>query len=1278
MSRLGRVGLGIVVLAGALLSVVIAAFVVGGSFDVSHWRDAAAQKASAALGRPVMLQGALQLTLGREPMLRIGSVRVPNTPGFSNPDLLFIGETRVRIDLFDALRGVLRLRRVEGEDIELWLQRDAEGRGNWRPSQGRAPGDPLASKLPDIDIGQIALKRLDIHYNDARTAKRRDFALASAFGSFRKNQALQLSLRGPVDADPAVRLELEGAPLRLLQDVAAPWPFKLDFKAPGASLQAGGLLDVSKGEARFDFNAAVDDLPRAGQWLNVTLPQVGRAALLGRATATAEGIDLDIGQGTLAGADVSGQLALAFAGPRQRLNGALQIGTLDLRPWRNAQAGAPDVPIGREAAAWRALALRDLVPLDADLELRVDRWLGLPVDLRDVSLMLHADARGMRAPWRATLSGSKVLGEMHMDTAVPTPTLVFELAATDLARDAWGVEGIEATLGRVGMRLAGRGETIDECLKDLEASVSVSALKARYTGGQGAAPLALELDNLELLARRGERLVGSARGSLLGERVSVSLRGGRLPEMLDAGALPIELELATGSATLRIATDLAGLATAPDPTLSFQLKARRSGDLARWLGVAAQSTLPVAVHGRLRLPDDAWQLTATTLKLGRSEMVIDAKGTRADGGGVDQLTVRATLLDVPELSSLRAAAAPRRRGAAPVLPTGIERADVDLQIDLDHVRLGRTDLEEVGLVAQIRQGHLLSSALRGRVAGTALSGLVELDLRDAWPRARIDLSASDVDVGGLLRELGVAEGLDGRADALQFSMQAQGATLREFAAHAAVEARLLGGSISVGGAKRRLAADIRVREAVIGAAAGEPLRARLTGLLDSTPVQIELSSGTLSDVARDAEHLPFAMSMRAAGALLTLDGEVALPLGREGMLRFALSGERLDSLSELARVELPAWGPWSFGGPIRMTPTGYELQGLQVGVGRSRLSGSGKLDLSGPRPHLALQVSAPSIQVDDFPLPQRMTEAPERSERRDGLRGTATELADRTDRLLGARFLRRFDADIDVRAKEVLAGVDRLADGEIHLKLRDGRLDLDPAVVNLPGGSMRLSLTYDLKESELDFAVAAYIERFDYGIIARRLGRADDLRGLFSMTLEMQGRAPSLDTIMRNANGRLDVAVWPTELRSGVFNLWSVNLVLKLLPLIEPDGQSQVNCIVGRFDLKGGIVSDDKIIIDTTALRIRGAGQANLATEQLSFVFRPRAKGVALFRLQTPLRVTGTLYDQRFGFAPGDTAESVLRLIASPILLPIERLVLGPLPRNGADICTDPLRALGP
>ena len=209
-----------------------------------------------------------------------------------------------------------------------------------------------------------------------------------------------------------------------------------------------------------------------------------------------------------------------------------------------------------------------------------------------------------------------------------------------------------------------------------------------------------------------------------------------------------------------------------------------------------------------------------------------------------------------------------------------------------------------------------------------------------------------------------------------------------------------------------------------------------------------------------------------------------------------------------------------------------------------------------------MQVAAQSIQLDDFPPPQRLVDEPAAPDRSaEGLRSSAGRLAGRTDRLLSAGFLRRFDANIDVQAEEVLSGADRLAYGRLHLELQRGRLSLDPTAV-------------------------------------------------------------------------------------------------------------------GRFDLQDGKLSGETMLIDTSSVRIRGAGGADLATEELAFVFRPRAKGLGLLRLQTPLRVGGTLTDQRFYFTQSDVLESVLRLIASPILLPIERLRNGPQPRDGADVCTDPLRAV--
>lgn len=53
--RLRRAAAICVLLIGLLLAAGLAAFVSGASIDATRWRDAVAQRASAALGRPVAL-----------------------------------------------------------------------------------------------------------------------------------------------------------------------------------------------------------------------------------------------------------------------------------------------------------------------------------------------------------------------------------------------------------------------------------------------------------------------------------------------------------------------------------------------------------------------------------------------------------------------------------------------------------------------------------------------------------------------------------------------------------------------------------------------------------------------------------------------------------------------------------------------------------------------------------------------------------------------------------------------------------------------------------------------------------------------------------------------------------------------------------------------------------------------------------------------------------------------------------------------------------------------
>ena len=110
------------------------------------------------------------------------------------------------------------------------------------------------------------------------------------------------------------------------------------------------------------------------------------------------------------------------------------------------------------------------------------------------------------------------------------------------------------------------------------------------------------------------------------------------------------------------------------------------------------------------------------------------------------------------------------------------------------------------------------------------------------------------------------------------------------------------------------------------------------------------------------------------------------------------------------------------------------------------------------------------------------------------------------------------------------------------------------------------------------------------------------------------------------------------------------------------------------MDLHDGKLTHDLLVIDTTRVRVLGAGGADFLTHEIAFRFRPRAKGPVLFSLQPPIDVTGTMTNFRIGVPPGSTFGTVARFLTSVFVVPFQTLTQGPLPVDGADVCTDPLR----
>ncbi len=104
-------------------------------------------------------------------------------------------------------------------------------------------------------------------------------------------------------------------------------------------------------------------------------------------------------------------------------------------------------------------------------------------------------------------------------------------------------------------------------------------------------------------------------------------------------------------------------------------------------------------------------------------------------------------------------------------------------------------------------------------------------------------------------------------------------------------------------------------------------------------------------------------------------------------------------------------------------------------------------------------------------------------------------------------------------------------------------------------------------------------------------------------------------------------------MRAGVIDLWAVNLIAAIISNADKD-QSQINCAVGRWTVKDGLLTSE------------------------------------FFNLATPLRVRGDFADIDLGVKRGSLLFTALDFITSPIHVPVRRVVSENIPRNGEDACS--------
>jgi uncharacterized protein involved in outer membrane biogenesis len=451
-------------------------------WNANALRGPIARLAAAHAGRSIHIDGRLELhLLSFTPYAVVNALRVGNPDWAAGSDMARIGRLEVSLALPALLKAQIVIPRLDIQDLQLSLQRDAADRANWR--FGTPNNRPAPSAAPDLPvIRSFRLNRAQFEVADAIRKLRFNATLAANQSGGDPAQALRLDGAGQINGAP-FRLGANGDALATAER-GRPYSFTADIHAGGTRLkfQARFTKPFDVGSLAATFSASGSDLADVYYLTGLTLPNTPAYTVSGQLQTQGTRISISALAGMLGNSDINGTMTIETGAARAVMTADLTSRSLDISDLGPALGAAPrNEHSGRlsDAVATKAnkavpastlllpdaqLDLQRVRGMDADVRYRAQSVNAQKVPFKDVAWRLRLDHGVMTIdPLSFVLPQGQVAGRLRIDATrdVPDVALDGRLSAIDLSQFHAGkgeppLNGL--LLGRFTVR--GRGRSV--------------------------------------------------------------------------------------------------------------------------------------------------------------------------------------------------------------------------------------------------------------------------------------------------------------------------------------------------------------------------------------------------------------------------------------------------------------------------------------------------------------------------------------------------------------------------------------------------------------------------------------------------------------------------------------------------------------------------------------------------------------------------------------------------------------------------------------------------
>ncbi|MGE4220929.1 MAG: AsmA family protein [Alphaproteobacteria bacterium] len=420
----------------------------------------------------------------------------------------------------------------------------------------------------------------------------------------------------------------------------------------------------------------------------------------------------------------------------------------------------------------------------------------------------------------------------------------------------------------------------------------------------------------------------------------------------------------------------------------------------------------------------------------------------------------------------------------------------------------------------------------------------------------------------------------------------------------------------------------------------EKMHLQARGQLEGKLLRVDFTGGSVLQL-RDADSpYPLDLAVRFGDTLIEARGTVVDPVAfAAGDLRLHMKGPNLSDIFPVLRVPAPPTPPYELTMRLARKDETWTVTGMQGRVGESDLSGDIAIDYGGKKPVLTADLRSKNLDFDDLaPLvgapPDTEGEAASAEQA-----ATAQALEARQDafpdRPLQTELLKVMDMDVRFEAASIHSEVLPVDSLSARVRVEDGRAVAKPLRFTVAQGAIEGEMALNAREQPASADARLSFKDLELKEFFRDSRFVEQTGGKFQGWVSLLGVGNSLAEVMGTARGDAGLAMTGGSLSGLLIEAAGLDIAESLYKLLIHDNAVPIRCAAGKLLVDNGLVSTERLILDTEDSVVYIAGNVNFRSQALDIDVNAQSKNFSPIDLKSDLAVRGKLADPQIGIGRG-------------------------------------------